>query len=396
MSDRFPDMAEVYAQPARARLKVFNPSSDKRRQGLVVTDWEPIAAASGVAPERVKLFAMDQHVRAQVDHLVPGDPSKDRLAFLIEQPMNIGDDYGSPSALVNVGDADPDTRFGAKAELFPTGAKLYNDRIEVWVNTSTDREESKYQCFGGAITNVLRFRTDDQPFELLDGIAAASRLLGHCDKRLQVDRVRLMSPPWEPADDKAFQELAFHDMPWNGLAKCEGPARACVTLASAPFPYETSTPGGKPIKAECTVYRVISINFGDDVVYEEIWVEAKLDGGVKTDLYFTVRYFMMTDLGPEPAIFRYPSVSGWFAIASEVMALHGYGFASNCGAGALWTPPMDWPDEDLKDRAFAWEVGAAKRIRAAHVFTFGRRQEIADAAGAAWFGIFKPLTGSLA
>jgi len=400
MSDSFPDgwnMADVFTQPAKAHLKVFNPSPDRRRQGLVVTNWNPIAAASGVPPERLNVFAGGHRLRAQVDHLVPGDSSRDQLAILIDQPLNTGDDYGSPQAYVNVKEDDPDTREDANAELFENGAKLWNDRIEVWIHTAVDRLGSQFRCFGGAITSVLRYRQDQRPFDSLDGIAAAQNFLGHVDKRLQVDRVRLARPVWDK-DDEPVIEAQLHNKPWPAIAMSKGPARACVTLASQPIPFKTTTPGGAPIECTCTVYRVISLNFGEDVVHEEMWVEGVFGDGTKADLNFTSRYFMFTDLGPLPVIFRYPSVSGWFALAAEVLSFHGYGFASNSGAGPLWTPPMDWPAEAvlMRDRAFAWELDATKRVRATHVFRFGPRERIADAAGAAWFEIFKPLTGNLA
>ena len=398
MSDNFPDglpMSEVWAEPANAKLKVFNPSPDRRRQGVVATEWTPIARKSRVPADRLRVFAGWRHIRAQVDRLVPGDPSRDELALLIDQPLSPGDHYASPSAYVNIVDDDPDTRDGAKAELYPTGAKLYNDRGEVWVNTSIDRFGSPYVCFGGAITSVLEYRVDDRPFELLDGIAAACSLIGHPDKRLQVDRVRLVRPPWDKSDEPSV-EVKLHNTPWTAIAKSEGPVRACVTLASQPFTYKTTTPKGDPISCEYTVFRVVSLNAGELVVHEDMWVEGKFGDGTKTDLNFTSRYFMMTNLGPEPVIFRYPSVAGWFVIASEAIAFHGYGFASNCGAGPLWTPPMDWPDDDMKDRAFAWELNETKRVRAAHLFSFGRHERIADSAGAAWFDIYQPLTAKLA
>jgi hypothetical protein len=391
------DMPATYSQDAAASLQLENPSP-YGRAGAVVTRWAPVAKSSGLDGTHVRVSIRGDRLRAQVDPIVPGDPSRDELAFIVDRPLGAGpESYGQSCGEVSINEGTLDDRFGGKIDQLATGVKLTNNRIEVWINTAITGEAPNLKCFGGAVTNILMFRHNDRPFDLMDGIASSNRLLGYAQKRLQIDRIRLMQPAWSP---EQHHDHSLHDRAWTTVAVGAGPARCWATLRSEPFDYQTLDMSEQVVRRyTCTVYRLFSLFYDEDTVHEQTWVAGvPASGGTTVDLSFRPRYFMMTDLGPVPETFRYPDHSGWFVIAAKVPPFHGFTFASNTPIGPLWIPPLDWPDRDLLlERAFHWELDATRLAHCVYRFGFGEVSSLSDAAGWMWYTrTFKPLRASLA
>jgi hypothetical protein len=382
------------------RIGVKNPSRHARG-GVVVMPWEPVSRACGLAGDDVTVYQGKTPLRTQVDPIDPSDPSRAELVFALQDLVCEGeDDYSKICTTLTVGER-PESLLGPRADASLTGVKLRwrDDRYKVWINTSTDRD-GHGTWFAGAITSA-ELTYGGGIIDLLDAPASFKKHRHFKNKRIQVDRIRLHRGardrhplPW--SDSFVFNQ------PWTTIATSHGPLRASATIRSRPFEYRTDDVGGKQT-VECAAYRTFTLYEGDTRIFESICVrEVKRSGDDLIPgawLWFSPRYFALLRiaLAEDPEIWRYPSLPGWFSVASVEPPRPAYGFATDSHAGTLWNPPLDYQDDDdeTEDDAWMWELSVTRHARAVHILAFHTSARIlADAAGSAWYdNAFRPLTG---
>lgn len=382
-------------------LTLHNPSPTAARGGIVVTPWKGIADRGSLDPDALVLFD-GQEMAAQVDRLDPNDPSHDELVFrLPDGALSPGDeDYSTAdekklSVSQREVPAAPENK-PVSIERHATGLNLRNDVLDIYLNTVAESPSGKghedKKWFAGAFTSVQLHQ-----FEMLDPVAADSGWYEHHhkEKRIQVDRVHLVRPPWDKGRSVDFE--LFRDG-WSVESVSVGPLRATVTIASKKYEFTCRDADEKKPKIEfdCWVYRAVSLYPDQEWFSEKIWVKAKRVGSDSpTDMWFRPRYFMLTNLSLRPDEFRYPDHPGWFAIISEQG--YGYAFATDALAGPIWRPPLDHPDGRTRHRAFEWELGQTRYAHAIHLFhRQATRTSLASRIGDIWYNFcFKPIWAKL-
>jgi hypothetical protein len=382
-------------------LLTLRNASRHAREGYVITQWQPIAAQHQLDTDR--LWAVrDQEfpprkwgMPAQVDRIVPDDRSRDQLVFRIDEPVKGGDDedYRSDCGVRRLEESDVARPSGPTATAAYSNVHLRNDKLELWINTSSNIFGETRHWFGGAVTSLKL----EHRFDVLDAIAARRGWPPASDevRCMQLDRVHLVRPPW---DEDGSMDEPLYAKHWRCLGTTSGPVRATATLVCDPFRYTFKDMTQTKRHFTCEVYRTLSLFQGEEWILDDVWVNAKPDdGGDAVDLWFSPRYFMMTQFTTGRSTFRFPSNPGWFAVTCPEDPLNGYGFATDSQAGALWNPPLDWPDRETKAWAFSWELGATRFARSAHIFRIGTNQnDMSDAAGRAWYELmYKPLRAEL-
>jgi hypothetical protein len=389
------------AEEKFVRLTLRNPTPHGRK-GVVITDWHPIRQALGLATAVLGVRVLAETagsselkpLRSQIDRCDTSDPTRDLLVFALEDELEGGsDDYSLRSGTVRVYAGERDENSPATVTEFYTGIKFENEQLEVFWNTEVnkppDREDTHY--FGGAVTSVRHYG-----IELLDAFAACLQLPHHPEKRcMQVDRVHLVRPPWDL--QRSVNMFPFRT-PWRKVFVSRGPVRVAATIASRPYVYTFTDAYGSDRVYDCEVFRMLTLQPGCDWVTDEVWVKATLQGTDQTTpFWFTARYFMMAQLSINAWTFRYPDHPGWFALSCPEVPKHGYAFATDARAGALWNPPLDYADPYTEHRAYEWELGTSRHTHCVHVFRLGTTPEdLADAAGRAWYDFsFRPIRATL-
>lgn len=373
------------------KLIVSNPS-DFPRNGPVSVPWRPIFHATGILPEQLVLRDYrGTRLPAQVDPIDPRDPGRDVLTFFLHDAIPPGaDGRGDVSAVVEVrtgAHAGHAEGAGPRAGFFDEGVRLANGRLDVWI--SLDGLDGR-PWYAGAATSVA-----------LDGLEMLDALRGYWlwtahdpEKRcMQIDRVRLQGPEGE--------EWPVFDTRYEVLSCSDGPVRAVVALATAPFAAGGVDPAsGRPRSVRCRLYRVISLDHDADYLAEEVRLEgipeAGDEGGGPADLAFTARYFAYMDMGLEPAITHFAHNPSWFTISYPEQPHQGYGFATGAQVRHLANPHPGFPLADQEHRSFSWEVGPGSAIRCLHLFQRGSREELAARTGHEWYlQIYEPLRATL-
>ncbi|HKO58708.1 MAG TPA: hypothetical protein VJ276_22775 [Thermoanaerobaculia bacterium] len=381
-----------------AKLTLLNPSP-YARGGPIVTPWEPIATAGSFDPKNVTVFYDGRKMPTQVDRLDPDDPSRDELVFSVPELLSTSneDNYQTESGYATVREGKNDEPVQVWVDQQYTGVKLGNGLLEIWINTDAasprpDHKNDKW--FGGAATSV---QLDGH--EILDvvGVHGGFGAYGHHHeiRAMQLDRVHLVRPPW---NEEGSVDQKLFNRNWRTVSAVAGPVRATATIASDPFDYEYKDAVGKELSFKCSVYRAISLYPGQDWILEEVWLKAIPGGGKKPSLFwFVPGYFMMTEMSFYPDKFRYPNHPGWFVITAPDEENQGYGFATDSLAGAIWHPPLDYPDGRSQHRSFSWELGATRCARCVHLFRrHTNRLGISDAIGKLWYSqAFKPVRAKL-
>ncbi|HVE70440.1 MAG TPA: hypothetical protein VNI54_03655 [Thermoanaerobaculia bacterium] len=395
-------------------LTLRNPSPYPR-EGVVVRAWQPVAKRLDTNATSARVFRVGPGggrnpellpLPAQVDVLDPGDPERTQLVFALDTLIADGrDDYSSSSGIVRVEADTADEQAGtAVAEQFYSGAKLRNEHFELWINTGKKRDEGEPGDFyAGSVTSVeLLTHSIDHPLlrhNRLDALDANNWFDWdrHPEQRaMQIDRIHLIRPAWD--ERASFEAFPYRDH-WRVLRISQGPVRATVTIASAPFEFPCRDADGDERMFHCTVYRAISLYSGERFVGDEIWVKAvDAKSGLAQRIWFVVGYFMMANFTSDKEIFRYPDHPGWFTIHTEVNEpRQGYAFATDSRATALWTPPLDYPHRGLHHRAFSWEVGPTRVAHSFHAFRVQTsRHQLTDLAGMMWYRLaFKRIRATL-
>ncbi|HEV7921738.1 MAG TPA: hypothetical protein VGR02_13195 [Thermoanaerobaculia bacterium] len=379
----------------RVELTLRNPSP-YTRGGPIVAPWQPVAAAGSLRSGTARVFYDGMGVPTQVDRLDPDDSSRDQLVFSVDERVEKSeeDDYRAPCGTVAVHEGPQAAQGSAWVEVHPTGVKLGNGTLQLWVNTSaaSPREDHRDDhWFGGAVTSVQL-----HGMEMLDAHGAAGGYHHHPDIRcMQVDRVHLVRPPWNV---EGSEDVYLHNRNWRTVSAHAGAVRATAVIASDPFRYSWKDTDGKPRIFDCAVYRAISLYPDVDWVGEEIWVKATPGGeGRPAHFWFVPRYFMMSNMSAYPDKFRYPDHPGWFVITSPAEPRQGYGFATDSMAGPLWHPPLDYPQGRTRHRSFSWELGATRFAHSVHIFRQSTTpREISDAIGLLWYKqVYKPMRATL-
>ncbi|HYC91125.1 MAG TPA: hypothetical protein VEO54_18040 [Thermoanaerobaculia bacterium] len=400
-------------------LLLRNPS-EYPRAGLVVRQWKPVAKALGVRGARSATVArlLDPtnpkgatvDLAAQVDRLVPHDRSHDQLVFKLDSPIPGGDEhYRAVSGKVRVTAAQSNAQpYGATVQRYPTGVKLINQHLEVWLNTSATKyaHQPQDQFYGGAVTSVILQKASFPPFtdrlECVDAIESRAGFWPHPEARaMQIDRIHLVRPPWD--ERRSVDFFPFRE-PWTLVSDSTGPVRAVATIMSAPFELRCKEAGGKSDHVfECNVYRTLSLYDDVDWIGDEIWVNARdIDTGKTQRLWFTARFFMMVQFTQDPELFKYPDHPGWFSLTPPDKPSSdprlGYAFATDAQSGAIWSPPLDYHDEMTKPRAFSWELGTSRTVHCVHKFRcMTNALEMGHEAGWLWYDlVFKRIRGTLA
>jgi hypothetical protein len=317
---------------------------------------------------------------AQVDRLDRYDRAHDQLVFKLDKPIGAGDEhYQTVSATVRVSAATSRaTAGGAAVKRYPTGAKLHNQHLEVWLNTSAVKYKNQPDdnFYAAAVTSVILQKESFLPFterlEAVDALQSRAGLYPHPQSRaMQIDRIHLVRPPW---DDRHSVDVFPFREPWTVVSRAAGPARALVTVMSAPFEFRCKdVDGTKDDVFDCNVYRALSLFDDADWIGDEIWVNACHRETKRTQrLWFTVRFFMLVEFTSAPELFKYPDHPGWFCLTPPNKPSSdpwlGYGFATDAIAGAIWSPPLDYRDEYTMPRAFSWELGTSRAAHCVHKF----------------------------
>jgi hypothetical protein len=390
----------------RVTLTLRNPS-DAWRDGFVVRKWEPVAELLGGAPKAARVYRRvvkddrdPPEVRpllAQVDVLDPEAGARTQLVFDVGGPVKPGDDqYNTPCATVEIDAADEnEPARDARVEGFFTGAKLWNDHLEIWVNTSKKRDDGvPGDFFAGSVPYVRLKKYDD--LDALDVIGSRYSWDRHPEQRaMQIDRIHLVRPPWD--EDGSFDNVPYRDH-WRLVSTSEGPVRATATIASSSFEFECRDANDRKRVYECAVYRTISVYSGQEYIGDEVWVKATdLTTKKARRLWFSGGYFMMVQFTVDQCVFRYPDHPGWFTISSVNEPRQGYGFATDSRASALWNPPLDYSDRETEHRAYAWELGASRAAHSYHLFGVDTaQQKFTDTVGLLWYHlVFKRLRATL-
>lgn len=391
--------APVQTQQATAtsvRLTLHNPSPYERG-GIVITKWKPISELLG-NPSHVRVYrdydsGNRVELTAQIDHIDPADDTRDQLVFVLNDKLSRGDeDYRKSCGDVVVEVADPySPAAGPQAIKLLHGVKFDNGRFILWLNTASHHNAPNNHWFGGAVTSA---RLNNA--ELLDPIADDLGFPHDPDKRaLQVDRIHLVRGPWD--EDGSFDAYIFNQ-PWKCVAVASGPLRATALIVSSSFEFKCRDADQVQRTFKCAVHRAASIYAGSDLIVEKMWVRADVDGETgPVDLWFSPRYFMLVNLSLEAIQFRYPDHPGWFAVLAERAPQHGYAFATDSYAGAIWHPPLDHRNRETRHRAYSWELGATREANCVHLFRRdSTTQALTDAIGWAWYDLtYKPLRAEL-
>jgi LmbE family N-acetylglucosaminyl deacetylase len=403
-------------------LTLHNPSPYPRG-GFVVRAWEPIAKLLGGNPKHARVYReLDpsdpntklKRLDAQVDELDPDDPDRTQLVFELDGDIGPGHpDYISNNGVVRVMAGDsPQPRRTAEVEKPQfSGIKLRNEHLEFWINTAQWRDEGAEQKhYAGAVTYVNLFKDyfDDHPVisrNRLDALdAERSQITWDRDpeqRAMQIDRIHLVRPPW---DERGSFDVFPYQSHWSARSTSQGPVRATATIVSEPFDYSCADLSGNERLLECRMYRSLSLYSGEEIIGDTIWIKA-VDKKTKKAatppkpqrIWFTAGLFMMVNFTKDLGFFRYPNHPGWFTIYSKTDPNQGYAFATDARTTALWTPPLDYPVEDKKHRAFSWEIGPARVAHCFHAFRMRTtEQAITDYAGLMWYTLaFKRIRATL-
>lgn len=406
-------------RPPYVELSLRNPS-EYERAGFVVRRWKSVAKALGVSARSARVARVVDpndpnsatvELLAQVDRLVPHDRSHDQLVFKLDQRIGTGDEhYKKVSGTVRVSPATANAAAaGARVECYPTGVKLINQYLEVWLNTSAVRypdDRPNDNFYAGAVTSVIlqkeSFWPNTERLECLDALQSRAGLAPHPEARaMQIDRIHLVRPPWD--ERRSVDVYPFRE-PWGEVSHSAGPVRAVVTVMSSPFEFRCKDVEGKSDHVfECNVFRALSLYDDADWIGDEIWVNARdLDTGHTQRLWFTARLFMLVELTSAPELFKYPDHPGWFCLTPPNKPSSdpwlGYAFATDAFAGATWSPPLDYRDELTSRRAFSWELGTSRAAHCVHKFRCKTNAlEMGHDAGWLWYDLaFKRIRGTLA
>jgi hypothetical protein len=383
------------------RIGVRNPSGHARG-GLVIMPWEPVARACGLSPDEVTVLQGGEPLRTQVDLIDPADPSRAELVFALREPVCDGtDDYSKICGTFTV-ERRAQSLLGPRADELPSGVKLRSrdEHYKVWINTSVDRQ-GHGTWFAGAITSA-ELQYSGRVIDLLDAPASFAQHRHFKNKRIQVDRIRLYRSAHD-AYPTPWSDVFVFNQPWTTVSVSHGPLRATATIRSTPFEFRTDD-GGKRT-TQCAVYRTLTLYDGDSRIFESMCVREVTRSGEDwvpgAWLWFSPRYFALLRiaLAEDVEVWRYPSLPGWFSVASVEPPRPAYGFATDSHAGPLWNPPLDYQDDDeeTEDDAFMWELSVTRHARAVHILAFHTSARLhADAAGSAWHDTtFRPLAGAV-
>ncbi|HEX2203271.1 MAG TPA: hypothetical protein VHG91_08235 [Longimicrobium sp.] len=280
-----------------------------------------------------------------------------------------------------------------RVEVEPTGFRLVNDRLNVWVNLGALNGEP---WFAGAASSVQLSDDFFHRLEMLDAINAIWDWRHDPEKRLQLDRIRLWRAAWDP--DPCL-DVELFETPFRMGVSAEGPARATATLESEPFDYASRDPDGTPRRFRCTLYRTFSLYRDADFVHEHLYVrgvpEGKAGAG-EVRLSFTARYFLYMGMGIRPLITHFADIPDWLAVSYPQHPLHGYGFATNVHADPIRNPHPGYPHPTHDHNSFSWELGAGNDVHCVHLFRCAPAGEMVEATGRAWYcHIYHPLTAEL-
>jgi hypothetical protein len=334
-----------------------------------------------------------------VEYDEKGDGRKARLAILVD------DGSGEPCAPPGTSTwtlSEPDPAPGEASaaegdgpsaeEDGDQGVKLGNGRLAAWISLGALEHGAWY---AGAATSVILGR-----IEMLDAFRSIVGDVEHDPEKrcLQIDRLRLTSPPWSAAE--------YHDVElWNGryavAQHAAGPARATVTLHSDRFvvPYDdpvTLAHAEMPYRLR----RTITLWKGADFILEELSVRPAADAGDDESpvLYFSARYFAQMDMGLNPAIVYRSEIPDWLAIGCPGTPAYpdhwyqGYGFATTAHSSPVSFPHTGYPVLESAHRSFSWETGRAREATCLHLFTYGPPGDLEDLTGRAWYAhIYQPL-----
>jgi hypothetical protein len=345
-------------------IAVKNPCRDWRA-GHFVVPW--LAGAEKV----VIRDASKERLRAQIDKPYGDESDARQLAVILKRNVKPGDvDYPQPSDYLDVeASAEP----FAEPEPFMDvtkggGFHLYNNRLNVWFNTSPDAGDKKRSWYAGAATSVI---LDDK--EILDAFRAEVGFLGHDPEKrcMQIDRVRLLLPSGQSCD------FWLHAQPWELIGQGTGPARAFATVRSPELRC-----GGYAVH----LVRTISLFWNANYVIEEL----SLDG--ETPLAFSARYFTWFDAGLEPVVTHLSHIPDWLAVGVTCAPFQGYGFSCDVHVPRLECAPWGFPN-----LAFSFELGYGKTAKCLHLFYRGfDGHRLADESGRAWHDhIYKPISGEV-
>jgi hypothetical protein len=397
-------------------LTLRNPSP-YARGGVVVRAWQPIAQLLGRNTRSASVLRElqpgepDTKLRplgAQVDVLDPDDPERTQLAFALDGVIGRGDEhYVTPNGRVRVraGGEEPATGTATVEVDSDYGVKLRNEYLELWVNTAKKRHPEVLEDFhAGSVSYVTLFRHPhrDHPvfsknrFDALDGERSMVTWDRDPEQRaMQIDRVHLVRPPW---DERGSLDAFPYMNAWTVKHASQGPVRAIVTIASAPFEFDCKDVDGSERVMNCTIFRALSIYSGEEFIGDEIWVKA-VDTKTKKArrVWFTAGYFMRVNLTADRDFFRYPDHPGWFMISSLNDPYHGYAFATDARASTIWSPPLDYPHRGAGHAAYAWEIGPTRVAHNFHAFRAPTdRRELSALAGAMWYHLaFKRIRATL-
>lgn len=386
-------------------LQVFNPSH-YARAGFVTTPWQPIYQRTRIAPERVAVFdARGRQLDTQVHQADPEDGSRDVLVFWLDEKITPGfENYLEPSATVTVGErAHEVSRPDLKCE--PAGP----EGEEYWVKLSNGLLSLRFELgpapwgderdwyAGSATTVVLEQENPGGPHiwvtEMLDAFNWFDK--HDLEKRcMQVDRVRLSLPTSSPQPSADFSLI---NRPYRLLSCSEGPVRASVCVASAPFEYLYRDPrDGGERSLSLSLRRVISLYRGANFVTDELSLrrEGGRGGAARgaDGLFFNASYFMQMDMGLEASPSRHARIWDWFCISSDWDPLTAFGFATDAHCGTVVQGPPDYPYPDKSHKAFTWELERADRALCIHIFSRCDGKGIEARAGSAWYEYaYRPL-----
>ncbi|MEB3338029.1 MAG: hydrogenase maturation nickel metallochaperone HypA [Leptolyngbyaceae bacterium] len=386
-------------------LAVFNPL-DYWRSGYVTVPWQAIAQQFQISPEALVLSDLRDlshtPLPVQVDRIDPEDPSRDTLVFALTEPIPPGTEDRVASALVRVdsgkllphGPGEPCLEVIYSPEGQEQGVRLSNNRLIAWFNLVPDPENGQRNWFAGAATSV---QLDHQ--ELLDPFRAAQgEWLGQDPEKrcIQIAELQLPGPP-HPIK-APYHPVYLPNHPYRLVSQSEGPVRAGITIASAPFDYMGPDPAtGQNRHLVCELYRVIHLYAGADYLVEELFVKGKpkapediLVGPEVVNLSFAAHYFSHLHLGDQPTLYQPPHVLGWFAFGSPTPPYPGYGFATDLHVDAVHYPYQG------QENHFGWELLPGKAATCLHLFMRGQPEGFDSQTGRLWYEtIYQPLKAEI-
>jgi hypothetical protein len=406
-------------------LLVFNPSKYERG-GWVTLPWAPIAKETGFGQNELVLYQdAGTPLFYQVDQIDPTDPSRDALSFFLSRPIKPGDEhYRKPTGKVFIQGKTSSDKERREPPEQKRDYELSNKQLDVRLHLTPESEDHKGYWYAGSARSIrlekLRAVEDGvgERKEFLDYFS--DFYLSHDPQKrcVQLDSIRLshLDPRL-----KTYQQIYLHNQPYRLVSECGGPVRKCVTIASRPFYYNYSPPaafGAIPLR--CELYRVFSLYEDREYVLEELFVKVKppetYTGDDDFNLFFEAHYFTYMTLG-QPRLCQYESVPDWFAMGDLDSSLV-YGFACDVHVSSIAHPDPTFPDLDVKENSFSWNLCPCKAATCLHLFSkfqptslpsgpnlLGNLGEMSkrtvqwfeSQAGHAWYEIiYKPLYARLA